>query len=348
MTLSNFLDDELHRPSVFSNESVLSSNHVPENLLFRENELRTVVRHFKSLFTDKPTSKRLILHGKVGTGKTSIAKRFGIWATSQNTLSSQLRYSHVNCRMNRSPYTILLAIAKELNQHIPTRGFSSQELLEILIEMLQAQEMSLILVLDEIDYVQENELANLIYALTRVNEDKSGNVHQISLILISRSLSFLQHLDPSTQSTLSAASLYLETYSISQLQAIIQDRVNSSFKLGAVSNESTRLVSEIAGKKGDARHAIELLWFAGKYADQEQSPIVYPDHVRRAKNNLDPSLMRLSFDHLDLHKLLLSQAIIQRLLAERIAYTTTGDAEEAYQILCEEYNQPPRKHTQIW
>ena len=74
----NFLEEELHKPSVFINENLLSIDYVPKHLPHRENELREISRHFK-IQIERPgeVSRRLILTGPVGSGKTSITKKFG-------------------------------------------------------------------------------------------------------------------------------------------------------------------------------------------------------------------------------------------------------------------------------
>ena len=345
----DFLDKEFAKPSVFTDESKLSAEYVPDALLFREEQLKAIVRHFRGLFSAIRSTRRMIITGSVGTGKTSISKKFGYWAQEKgNKEKINIKYIHINCRRNRTPFMILLSITRELNSHVPTRGYSADELMEMIVELLEARGSTMILVLDEIDFAIDRGGNDLLYALTRTADDRQNPGHRVALILISRNMNFLSNLDSSTRSSLSAATMKLEPYTKSQLEKILENRIKQSFIMGSVTWECTQLTAEIAAIRGDARHALELMWYAGKFADKEGSSIIYPEHVRQAKANVEPTLLKQSIDELNKHKLMLLLAIARQLRYNHAAHVTTGNAEEAYLMVCEEYRTSPRKHTQIW
>ena len=349
MTNLDILDEEIGKPTVFIDESKLSSEYLPTNLHYRTEDLRVVVRHYRGLFTPMRTTRKLIIVGPVGSGKTTIAKTFGqLVQNKSNKDSLNIKYVHINCRRNKSAFMILLAIIRELNSHVPARGYSADELMEMIVDLLEAQQITMLLVLDEVDYAIDKGSIDLIYALTRTSDDRQNADHRIALILIARSSNFLSALDSSTSSSLSAAIMKLDPYNREQLFKIVTDRVEQSFIPNAVTQDSIMLVSEIAAIRGDARQALELMWYAGKFADTASSSTVYPEHVRLAKANIEPALLRRAIEEFSIHKLLLILAIAQKLKQTRKAYLTTGDAEYSYQILCEGYGEIARKHTQIW
>ncbi|MCK5390048.1 MAG: orc1/cdc6 family replication initiation protein, partial [Candidatus Thorarchaeota archaeon] len=104
----------------------------------------------------------------------------------------------------------------------------------------------------------------------------------------------------------------------------------------------------IASERGDARYAIELLWRSGKQADSMQAQNIVPDYARQAKADTHPELRKEVFSTLSqMHRILLL-AIARQLKETRGAYVTMGEVEEMYRSSCEEYNEEPRAHTQIW
>ena len=52
--------------------------------------------------------------------------------------------------------------------------------------------------------------------------------------------------------------------------------------------------------------------------------------------------------NLEKHQLITLYAVAKRLKKDGTAYVNTGDAENTYNVLCEEYNEKPRAHTMFW
>ncbi|MHA2502575.1 MAG: Cdc6/Cdc18 family protein [Candidatus Kariarchaeaceae archaeon] len=324
---------------MFKDETKLSIRYIPTELIFRTDELKFLARYFKGIFDGHDDGKNLIIHGPVGSGKTSIAKKFGLWAQSREN-SRKIAYVHINCRINRSTFTILLAIARELNKHIPSRGYSSHELLEMIIDILESKQEALILVLDEVDFVLGEEISDLIYSLCRSSDSRSSVNHYISLVMIARDLKFLTRLDNSTLSTLGAGNMNLSQYAEAQLLQIFSNRIHEVFKQGAVTEDALLLTSRMAGKTGDARKGLELLWYAGKYADQQSSPLVFPDYIRIAKGNIQPGMIRESLVGLGLQKLLIYHAVARGLQVNKSAFITAEELLGFYTLSGEAFEIP--------
>jgi len=158
----------------------------------------------------------------------------------------------------------------------------------------------------------------------------------------------MKKLDASTLSSLQHNHIYLAPYSASQLVDILQDRANDAFFDFVVNSEVLNLIADIASERGDARFALELLWRAGKYADRDRVPSILPEHVRLAKADVNPNFRKDFFHELSQHQQLVLLAIIRQLKKHDAAYTTTGNVEINYNVICEEYHETPRKHTKLW
>ncbi len=348
--MDELLEKELRKPTLIKNPRVLDLKYIPKKLLHREEEQKMLIQYFKPVI-EKPGdySQRVSIIGAIGSGKTAIALKFGemvkVYSTQKNL---NLEYVHVNCRRARSAFLTLLEIVRKFNPHIPVRGFSSEEILNMLTEILNRKRLYLIVTLDEIDFVIRKDGPDLLYDLTRLTDDEIDMKERVSIITIVRDIAFRTMLDESTLSTLRQNTIFLEPYTEDQLRDIIADRVKEAFYEDVVSKEAMDLIADIASKNGDARYAIELLERAGMHADHRQSLKVLPEHVRHANASIHPVIRQEIVKDLTTQQKLILLAISIKLKTTQKAYTTMGEVEESYKRLCEEFTFPVRSHTQLW
>jgi len=338
--------------SVFRDESRLDINYVPPRLPHRDRQL-SLLNEFFRFAVERPggMAQRVLITGRVGTGKTVLSQRFGLDIEGEaRDRGVNLHYVHVNCRECRgSPFMILQQAILKFLPHFPRRGYSAEELLQTLMQVLDDKDAYLIMAMDELEALIRGSGSDPLYSLTRVQEARIGAPQRLSLICILREPECLERLDPSTRSTLQRNIIRLEEYSRDQLRSILDDRVDLAFRGGSVSGETLAFVAESAAREGgDARYAIELLWRAGKYADASGSPTVLPEHVRRAAVSIYPTLRRDTVSSLGLHEKLLLLGLARAFRWGGAAHATMGEAEEAYAVACEEYGEERRAHTQVW
>ncbi len=342
----------VNHQSVFKDESRLDINYVPAKLPHREREQRLLMEFFSFLLRcPERMAQRVILTGDVGTGKTALAQHFGANITSEaNKKGLKFRYVHLNCRESRgSLQPILHQAITVFRPNFPARGYGAEEILGMLMQVLDEEEATMILTLDEFDSLIEKEGSDAVYKLTRLQEMRQGKPQRLSFIFIMRDLKPTEKLDESARSTLQRSIIRLERYGKPQLINILSDRVALAFELGAVSEDVVDLVAELAhSETGNARFGIELLWRAGKYADAEEAGRVEPEYVRLAVSSIVPSLRRNELESLGLHERLFLLAIARYFKENEDAYVSIGETEKAYAVICEEYGETPNSHTQIW
>jgi len=338
--------------SVFKDESKLDINYVPPRLPHRETQLRLLNQFFRfAVETPGKMTQRVLVVGKVGAGKTVLTQLFGQNISREaKKRGVNLHYVHVNCReCNGSLFMVIQRIILKFHPNYPRRGYSGQELLRALMQVLDEGKAYLILTLDELDALIQNEGSDALYSLTRVQEDRQIVAQRLSIIGIVRDTALLDTLDASTKSTLQRNIIQLAEYSQPQLLDILNDRVADAFRENTVPLQSVELIAELAASEsGDARYAIELLWRAGKYADAEETREVQPEHVRKAAASVYPTIRKDTISTLNLHQKLLLLGIARQFKQSDTAYLSMGEAEGAYAVVCEEYGEEKRGHTQLW
>jgi cell division control protein 6 len=355
---SVFLDDEENK-----GEKVFTSSYIPTSIWHRENEMKTLVSYFRSIITN-PTnsSKKVVLYGPVGTGKTVISNAFG------NDLANHLkkqrkvgdpifRYFHINCRKTKTPHLILTTIIRHLVSGFPIRGFGVDELLRMFTLLLYEQNLVVFLVLDEIDYLLPEERTDFLYALSRLEEspivrEEYGYLEnkvesRLNLLTITRDKNFRYYLDSSTASSLGQNFITFRPYTRYQLFDILSVRAELGLQEGSYSDGVLDTISGLAEENGDARFAIELLWRTAKIADQESQDKLTDEHIRKAIVAVMP-IEKSIIEDLNTHQKLVLLSITRLLINDERSNVTTPEVKNEYERVCEEANIRPRRQTQVW
>lgn len=331
---------------IIKDASKLSFDYVPEKLVHREKQMERLGMIFRPVL-ESGVSQTAFLIGSVGTGKTATSKRFCLDIVREaQARGKPMDFVVVNCRQRNTETSVLLRLVTHFDERYPDRGFSSAEILRSLRKHLEKRGVHLIVVLDEADVLIKKGASDLIYQLSRFDEEKVTGKASISLILISQKY-VLDMLDTASLSTFRRANaIQFDRYSSSELRDIVADRVRLAFYQDTVLEESIDLIADIASEWGDARFAIELLEKGGMLAEEEGSPKLTPEHVRAAKALTYSVVTESKIDALDTQKKLVLLAIARSMKDQ--AYVTTGDVEKAYRLAAEEFGEKARGHTQFW
>ncbi|MFO7796011.1 MAG: Cdc6/Cdc18 family protein [Promethearchaeati archaeon] len=345
----NYFEKLLGKPSLFKAEYKLDINYIPERLPHREKELSLLSQLFSSLITQPNSiSRKLLITGKTGIGKTATVRQFGniiIEAAFKREIN--IKYIHINCRKERTSYKVLISIIGQLKKDFPKRGYSPQDLLEIIKKVVHNQNLHIILVLDELNYLINKE-EDLIYSLTRMYDDSYNSPQRLSLIGIVRDISFLNNLDNSTLSTLQRNIIKFDTYSKDQIKHILKYRSSLSLKKDVISDEILKSLAEIVFEKGDIRYGLNILWKSCKIAESKDLRFLTPEIIRLANQEIVPYSVNDILKYMNLNKSLFLLSILRTLKNSNKVAVSVSNIINEYYLICENANKKPKSYSQIW
>ncbi len=347
--VTNYFENLLKRNTIFKAEDTLDINYIPERLPHREKELSLLSQLFISLITTPNTlSRKILISGNTGIGKTATIKIFGnMLQSTAHKRTINIKYVHINCRKERTSYKVLISIIRSIESNFPKRGYSPQDLLETILNILQHKNLHLLLVLDELNYLI-NKDGDLIYSLTRLYDDSYNCPQRISIIGIVRDLSCLNNLDSSTISTLQNNIIKFNKYSVEEINDILEYRIRLGLKSDTVNKDLLKMLSEITYEKGDLRYGLNILWKACKIAENKQLNYLSTECLRLANQELVPYSIHDLLKYMKQEKLLLLLSITILLKNTKSPSVSLSEILEQYHIICENIKKNPKSYSQLW
>ncbi len=335
--LETFFEVFLRKESVFFDKGALQSTYIPETILHREEQTRQIANILAPVLKyDKPSN--IFIYGKTGTGKTLTVK-----FTTQKLIevaereNIPLKVLYVNCKLKRSAdteYRLIAQLATELGKSIPPTGLPTEEVYKAFIRAISKQEQNYILVLDEIDQLVNKTGDNVLYNLTRINEDIKS---KISIIGISNDIMFIDTLDPRVRSSLSEEEIIFPPYNALQIQSILKQRAELTFNKDVFGQGVIEKCAAYAARDhGDARRALELLRVAGEIADRKNDKRVKIEHIDEAEEKIDRDrVVDIVTTQPKQYQLVLFSIISLQTNRNNLF---TGEVYELYKSLCKKTN----------
>ena len=287
--IGNFFESFLKKESFFTDKSVLLSSYVPDEVLYREEQLQEVAHILApALRLEKPSN--LFIYGKTGSGKTLSVKHV-INSMKEVAINNNIKLKtiYTNCKLKRvadTEYRLVAQLIKEFGEEIPSTGLPTDEVYNVFYNLLDKQTQVVILVLDEIDQLTKKIGDEILYNLTRINSELKKS--QICLVGISNNLVFAENLDPRVKSSLSEEEIIFPPYNALQIQSILQKRSEKSFVPGIIQNGVIEKCSAYAAREhGDARRAIDLLRVAGEIAERSGAESIEIKHLDDAERKVE-------------------------------------------------------------
>ena len=315
---------------IFLDKEKLHPDYIPEKLPHREDQIKRIASILvPGLEGTRPSN--ILIYGLTGTGKTAVTL-FVLRGLEDRakTRGIRFRYAYVNTRKTDTTYRVLAEIARSLGLRIPYTGLAIAEVYRRYIEALDSWRGVHVIVLDEIDYYVRRHGDDLLYKLTRINEELTHG--KASIIGITNDINFVENLDPRVRSSLGEIEIVFPPYNATQLEDILWDRARDAFVPGVIGLDVIKYCAALAAREhGDARRALDLLRVAGEIAEREDAERVTIAHVKQASLEIEHGRIQQVVSTLPLHAKLVLKAILYAIKDK--GYSTTGETYNKYKSI---------------
>ncbi len=315
--------------------ATLGGSFQPEAFPHREDQIDLMANTLSSILRGTRPSN-ILLYGKTGSGKTSIATH--VTKMLREATDEGVKVYYVNCQIYDSPYSIMVSIVNMLapNQEseIPPLGWPQDRIYQELVHRINRTGKFIILILDEIDKLIKKGGGDSLYVLLKLLDDSSGA--RTSFIGITNDTSFMEALDARVRSRLNQESVLFPPYNASELRDILVYRLMDIVKEDSVDEAAINLCAALGAQvHGDARKAIDLMRISIEMAIRANSKRVTEDDVQKARGKFEMDVLREAVTTLPLQSkvLLLSAVITQELDNTQMV---TGEIYENYKSICNE------------
>ncbi|MBR9701471.1 AAA family ATPase [Candidatus Pacearchaeota archaeon] len=331
--------ESFNKNRIFKDKAVLQSNHQPEDIIHRDEQIKQMASILAPVLKGERTSN-LFLYGKTGTGKTLSIQyvREALLKRVKEESDFELRIEYLNCKLKKvsdTEYRILAELIKKLGGEVPSTGLPTQTVYSRFIELIDSEKQLIVLVLDEIDQTVKKISDNFLYNLTRLNSELSKT--QICVVGISNNLTFLDELDPRVRSSLSEEEIVFPPYNALQLQEILNKRSKEAFVDGIVQEGVVAKCAAFAAREhGDARRALDLLRISGELAERSGSKRILLKHIDEANSKIERDKILDVIKSEPKQFQLVLYSIIKLIEERKNEPIFTGDVYNYYQNLCKE------------
>ncbi len=324
-------------------EETLDPSYLPARLVRRETELGIATKRFRDALS-KGLPYHLMVTGGVGSGKTALVRRLAtdLERTGRGT-ELPVRFAYINCWRRASDRTVMLDLLHTVDVSLPDRGYSLSEMVDVFEQGLRRHPQHLLVILDEAAALVKQE-TKLVYLLSRSREVALGS---ISLLLVAAE-DLLPYLDAASRSSFGVTHrLALAPYTREDLVEILGARAELALRRGSVERETLDQIARIVAPNGDARFGLELLAGAAHAAEDAESEMVLPEHVRRAKGSLVPTLSESQLEALSTNELGVLLALSRSLKGKGSA-VPSQKLRTTHAALLEELKGAPMSRTTFW
>lgn len=264
--------------TIFREPEMFEIDYLPSYFPHRDNQLNAIRYALKpALRSVRPLN--CLLYGPPGTGKTSASKKI---FEEFLPYADHVIMIKVNCQIDSTRFAVVSRLYRAImGVAPPSSGVSFNRIFEKFVQKLVELDKTLIVVLDDINYLfYEGNANEVMYSLLRAHEQYPGS--RIGVISIVNDPAVIYGFDQRVSSVYLPEEIEFKPYDLTEIDDILNDRIKGGFFPGVVSDDVREIIVRHVAETGDLRSGIDLLKRSGMNAEKRASRTVSPEDVEKA------------------------------------------------------------------
>ncbi|MDI6722917.1 MAG: AAA family ATPase [Candidatus Aenigmarchaeota archaeon] len=273
------MDMLLAEQTLFRNEEVFNPEYVPEEILYRDAQIRELMLSIKpSLRGGKAGNCFLI--GPPSTGKTTCTKL----VLSEIKDMKKIIPAYINCQIYDTPFKIFSEIHRRIFGFSPPEtGVPLSAVYDKIFSHISKEKKVLVAALDEAACLFSKDNSNgVFYKILRAYETYP---EAKTCLWVISTKDEMHRLDDKVRSVFMPNIIRFQKYSAKEMKEILKRRCEEGLYKGVVTDG---IIESIYDNANDLRHAIELARKAVLAAENEGSKRVTVQHVENIIKNIMP------------------------------------------------------------
>lgn len=309
--------------SVIRELDPLKLNYIPDKFINRNKEINKLQSFISD--TSRRTGTTLLITGEPGTGKTHVTLK------KLHEHLDSTDFCYIPCKRCDSQYKVLRQIfSKVFNKQI-NRGFHTATLQR---ELEQQGSLNLVLVLDNIEFLLQNDGDSLLYFLSRINNPG------LSMVCITSNTEIVEsELGERTYSSLNPRKIVFKSYSSQDISKILVHRAKLSLHPNTLHQKAMK---KIINNVTDIRIGLKWLETAAVNAEQLIGEGIVSETREHAKQEFIQNILNDFTFH---HELLYLS--IKELSKGSEKTLQTGEVYKKYRETCTLYEEDALSNRRI-
>jgi archaeal cell division control protein 6 len=251
--------------------------------------------------------------------------------------TSNVKWCYVLCKKYNTSAGILHKLIFDIDPHtaIKRSGIPLDTYYDELYRLMKLKNTSLIIILDEIDYLSSDDI---LYNFTRATANIEIAGQFISVWGLSNSVKYEKTLDERVISSAGFEKLHFPSYGTNEIYHILKDRVDYALSPDAIDEDTLlKCASNAAQNGGDVRKALTVLKTAAETANKLKMNKISFDVLRSAEDKVMANEVMAAVLKLQRKHQLVLLAIMKLLSYRKSA--TTGQVAKVFNFLIDKHNE---------